>query len=104
MGIRTPVPDDGNASHTEQRRAAVLRIINLFSKRLVSFLRQYIPHLRTECALQGILKQSYNVLRDALADFQRYVPDESVANDYVHGSAEDFPSFDIAHKIQRRLF
>src|SRR5579872_2996606 len=104
MRVRTSVPDDGNASYTQQRRAAVFRVIDLFSKSLVSFFREHISNLRTQCALQSVLKQPHNVLRDAFADFQRHVPDEPVANDDIHGSTENFSSLDIADKIQRRLF
>src|SRR5467141_5098869 len=34
VGIRTAVADDANAAHTQERRAAVLRIINRLSQRL----------------------------------------------------------------------
>src|SRR5579864_1324101 len=99
MCVGTSVPDDGHAFYAQQGRAAVFRIVNLLAKIPVRFLGKNVAHLRTEGALQGILQQSYNVLRDAFADLQRHVADESVANDYIHGAAKNLAPLDIAHKI-----
>src|SRR5260370_13352061 len=41
VGVRTAMPDHANAAHAQERRAAVLRVINLLSQSLAGAFRKH---------------------------------------------------------------
>jgi len=83
VGVRTPMTDHTNAADAQQRRAAVLRIINRLPKRLESSLRKHSPHLRKERTIDRFPQQPKNLKRQAFANLQRDVADKAVADDDI---------------------
>src|SRR6266849_577020 len=84
VGVRTPMPDHANTAHAQQRRAAVLRVINRLSQRLEGAFRKHPAHLRNQRAVDGSAQQAKNLKRQAFANLERNVANESIADDHVH--------------------
>src|ERR1700676_2560694 len=96
--------DDANATDTQKRSAAVLRVINGLAQSLQSAARKKKSDLRCERALDRLFQQPENLHGKAFADFQGDIADEAVADNYVHVSGEKISTFDVADKMDRALF
>src|SRR5882724_131464 len=103
VGVRTPMTDHTNAADAQQRRAAVLRIINRLPQRLESSLRKHSPHLRKERTIDRLPQQPKNLKRQAFANLQRDVADKAVADDDIHAARKKIPAFHISHEVYRTL-
>src|SRR5712664_3401667 len=86
VGVRTPMPDHADTAHAQQRRAAVLRVINRLSQRLEGAFRKHPAHLRNQRTVHGLPQQAKNLKRQAFANLQRDVADESITHDDIHVS------------------
>src|SRR6185295_6860976 len=84
---------------SQQRRAAVFRVVELFFKLLKRRARQHRSSLRLNGCLQLVLQQSHYELEYSFADFERNVPRESIANDDVHLSRVHIATLDVADKV-----
>src|SRR5579872_543854 len=104
LGVRTAVANHANAADPQQRRAAILRVIDRLPQALQGAARKEKSNLRGQRALDGLLQQSENLYGKTLADFQGDIADESVTHDHVHVSREKISAFDIADKMHRELF
>src|SRR5205807_6149394 len=95
VGVGTAMPDHANAAHAQERRAAVLRIINRLSQGLEGPLRKLPAHLGNQRAVHGLPQQPKNLERQAFANFQGDVAHEPVAHDDIHVAGKQIPAFDI---------
>src|SRR6266850_553001 len=86
VGVRTAVTDHADAADTQQRRAAVLRVVNRLSQRLEGAFRKHRAHLRKDGSVQRLFQQTENLKRQAFANLQRDISHESVAHNHVHVS------------------
>src|SRR6267143_2358472 len=86
VGVRTAVTDHADAADTQQRRAAVLRVVDRLSKRLEGAFRKHCAHLRKDGSVQRLFQQAENLKRQSFANLQRDVSHESVAHNHVHVS------------------
>src|ERR1700730_1555731 len=99
VGVRTAVANHADASDTQQRRAAVLRVINRLSQRLEGAFRKHRAHLREDGSVQRLFQQTENLKRQAFANLQRDIPHESVADNDVHLSRKKIAAFDISYEM-----
>src|SRR5260370_10779863 len=60
IGVRTPMPDHANAAHTQQRRSAVLPVVNGLLQPLESPLRKHRTNLGHQRTLQRFPEQPKN--------------------------------------------
>ncbi len=95
------MPDHANAPHAQQRRAAVLRVINRLSQRLEGTFRKHSAHLGNQRAVHGLAQQAKNLKRQAFANLQRDVAHESIAHDHIHIPGKKIAAFDISDKMHR---
>src|SRR6202030_1010340 len=101
--VRTPVRYNAHAAHTQQRRAARFRIIDLF---LQSFQRspgKQESHLRSQRTIDRFPQQPKNLKRQPFANLQRDISHKSIANDHIHFARKKVAAFDVAHKMHRAL-
>ena len=96
--------DDANAAHAQERRAAVLRVIDRLLQAFQSTTRKKESDLRRQRALDGFFQQAKNLDGKTFADFQRDIADETIAHDHVHVSGEKISAFDIADKVHGAFF
>ena len=101
---RAAVTDDAQARDAEQRRAAVLRIVDALAEAPERPPRQQVAHLARERALQLLAEQLLDHLDQALAQLQRDVAGEAVAHDDVGLAREHVAGFDVADERERRRF
>ncbi len=95
--------DDADAAHAQERRAAVLRVINRLSQRFKGAFRKHPTHLRNQRAVDGSAQQAENLKRQAFANLERNVANESIADDHVHVAGKKISTLDIADKMHGTL-
>src|SRR5207245_10109468 len=95
--------DNANPAKPELRRAPILRVINRLSQNLKGPLRKHPTHLRNQRAVDGPPQQSENLKREAFANLERDVANESIAHDHVHVTGKKISAFDIADKMHGTL-
>ena len=97
------MPNHANAAHAQQRRAAVLRVINRLTQGLEGAFRKHSAHLRNQRTVHGLPQQPKNLERQAFANLQCDVTHESVAHNHIHIAGKQIAAFDIADKMNRTL-
>src|SRR5262245_14615374 len=102
LGRRPAVADDREAGDAEQRRAAVLGIVDAAAEPPERPSRQQVADLAGKGPLQLVAKQRFHGLYQSLARLQYHVAGEPVADDDVRRSAVDFTTLDVADEIERR--
>src|SRR5260370_23554318 len=103
VGVRTSMPNHANAAHTQQRRSAVLRVVNGLLQPLEGPLGEQRTHLRKDGTPQRLPEQPKNRNRQPFANFQRDVSHETIANDHVDVAGKKIAAFDVSDKLHRAL-
>ena len=91
--------DDGDAGDAEQRRAAVLRVVDAAAEAPERPPRQQRADPHRERARQLLAQQVLDDLDEPFADLQRDVAGEAVADDHVGVAAVDVAPFDVADEV-----
>jgi len=90
------VADDRHSAHAEQRRAAVLRVVE-----------DAKDVLEVGASLTGLgqvrLEKADDEARDRLVELQQHVAHETVAHGDVAGALDDVAALDIAHETDAGL-
>ena len=95
--------DDADAADAEQRRAAVLGIIDAFLEIEEGAFRQDVADLAGNGGLERLAEEVADHLDETLADLEGDVADEAVADDHVDVAAVDVAAFDVADVVQVRF-
>src|SRR5579859_1485548 len=103
IGVRTAMADHANAAHSEQRRTAILGVINLLLQPTKRALRQHSRELRNQRTLQRLSHEGKKLKRQTFANLQRDVADEPIANNHVHFAREKIAAFHVPHIVQMGL-
>ena len=99
---RAAVADDAQPGDAEQRRAAVLRVVDALAEPPERAPRQQVADLARKRALQLLAEQRPRPSRPALRSLQHDVAGEAVADDHVGVAAVDLARLDVADEVQRR--
>ena len=102
LGRRPAVTDDAEAVQTEQRRTAELGIVDASPEASKRLAREEVADSRPERRRQLLVQQSFDRLDEALADLQRDVPGEPVADDHVGVARVHVTTLDVADETHRR--
>ena len=102
LGARPAVADDGDAGDAEQRRAAVFRVVDAPAEMPQRPPRQQRSDAHRDRARQLLAQQILHHVDEPLADLQRDVAGEAVADDHVGVAAVDIARLDVADELQRR--
>ena len=96
------VTDDGDALESEQRRSAVLGVVEALLEVLEGRTRQQIAHLAGDGGVQRLLENGAHRLDQSLADLERDIAHKAIADDDVGASVVKVAAFDIAQKVERQ--
>ena len=83
------MPDDAETVQADERRAAVLRAVDALAESAERLPRQQIADARAERRRQLVVQQALDGLDQPLADLQRHVAGEAVADDHVDVAGVD---------------
>ncbi len=100
VAIGTSVADDADAFDTEQRRSAVLGIVDPLAEILECAPRQNVAHLAGQIGFQRFSQHRLDRVHETFADLEGHIADESVADDDVGGAAVEIAPLDVADEIQ----
>ena len=92
--------DDGDTVDAKERRAAVLGVIDAAAEAPKRTPRQERSNPHGDRTRQLLAQERFHHLDDTLADLQRHVPGEPVADDDVCLAAVDVAGLDVADKRQ----
>src|SRR5689334_8917574 len=95
------MPDDDQPGDTNQRRAAVLRIIEPPAESPERATGQQITNLTRKRPPQLVTEQRLHCLDETLAGLEHHVAGEPVTHHHVRHAAIDLSSFDVAYEIDR---
>src|SRR5579863_2448270 len=104
IGIRRSVSDEANALHAQQRRSAVLGVIQAFFEISKRAARKQIPDLAGDRSFERFFEGIANQVGYAFGNLQRDIAHETVSDDDIHFTVVQIASFNVADKIQRQLF
>src|SRR5208283_1779619 len=102
--IGRPMADDAYTLNTQQRRAAVLGIVEALLEIGEGLAREQKSDLAADGRLQRLLEQEAHRLDHAFGDFQRDVADEAVAHQHIGLAVVQIAPFDVAHEVHGQLF
>src|SRR5450759_102569 len=83
LRVRAPVPDETGPVHAEERRAAVLAVVEAFLEGTESVLRKQKAHRRLKAAGDLLFERLLHEVREALGDLEDDVSREAVRDDDV---------------------
>ena len=89
LALRAAVADDADPAHAQQRRAAVLGVVEPLLEIGEGGLGEHVADLARDGGLQGFLQHALDHVHQAFADLQSHVADEAVADDDVGLAAVD---------------
>ena len=101
LGRRAAMTDDAQAIQADERRAAVLGGVDALAKSAERLSRQQVADARAERRRQLVVQQALDRLDQPLADLQRHVAGESVADDHVDVAGVHVTAFDVADELDR---
>ena len=81
--VRRAVPDDAHPAHAQQRRAAVLPVIQPAPEVVKGLPREQRAHLRRHRPRQRLAQHVAHKAAHALAGLQRHVAHKAVAHNHV---------------------
>jgi len=96
--------DDGDAFESEQRRSAVLRVIETLLEICERVARKQEAELARDSGLQRFLENGADGLDETFADLERDVANKAVTDDDIGASVVEVAAFDVAEKIDRQSF
>ena len=97
-----PWPTSTRPDDAEQRRAAVLGVVDALAEAPERPARQQVADLARERARQLFAQQLLDHLDQAFAQLQHDVAGEAVADDDVGAAREDVAGLDVADEVERR--
>src|SRR5258706_13227771 len=100
--IGAAVGDNRHAIQSDQRRAAVLRIVETTVRLLQRFAAHQIAEPAGYIFFEGAFQNFTGKARNAFHRLQRDVTGKAVTNHHVDFTIENYGSFDIADIIDRR--
>src|SRR5688572_22169205 len=101
---RAAVADEDDAVDAEQRRAAVLGVVELLLQALEGGPHEERAELRLEVATDLLARALGNVADHGLGQLEHHVAGEAVGDDHVHLAPQDVPALDVADEVHvRRL-
>ncbi len=101
--IRRSVRDDADALDAQQRRSAVLGVVEALFEIGERAARQQRSDLPRDGCFERFLKSGADQVGDAFGNLQGDIADESVGDDHIDFSIVEIAAFDVADKIQRKL-
>ena len=102
VSIGPAVANDGDSLDPEQRRAAVLRIIQPPLESAKRILGKDVADLCRQRLLKFLAEHRDERFDQSFTEFQRDVAREPVTNDNVDFAFENVAAFDVADEIDRR--
>ena len=102
LALERPWPTIVTPADAEQRRAAVFRVVHAPAEAPERAPRQQRSDAHRDRARQLLAQQRLDHLDQALADLQRHVAGEPVADDDVGVAAVDVARLDVADEVERR--
>ncbi len=97
--VRRAVADDADAAHAEQRRAAVLGVVEALLEVVEGLAREQRADLRGDGGLERLAQQRADQFGGALAGLEGDVADEAVADRDVGVAVEEVAAFDVADEV-----
>src|ERR1017187_5055291 len=100
VGVGPAVADDARAAHAQQRRAAVFGIIQALLEGGEGVLGDDVSDFAGDGGFESLAQEVLDHVAQTLADFQRDVADEAVADHHVDVAGIDVAAFDIADEVE----
>src|SRR5689334_10506530 len=100
LGVRASMADDANAFQSEKWGSSVFGVIDSFFEVLKCTLCQQRPKLAAETLPHRLTKHFANNFYETLADFERHIAYEAVANNDIDGSGVHITPFHVANEVQ----
>ena len=94
--------DDAHPAHAQQRRTAVLPVIQSAAEFVEGLPRQQRSHLCGYGAGQRLAQHVAHKAANTFAGLQRHVAHKAVAHNHVRQSAEDVAPFHVADELDRQ--
>src|SRR5579864_8774302 len=101
-GLRAPVAHDADAVDPQQRRAAVLGVVEPQRERLEARARERDAEAHEQAAAQLFAEQAEDAEGETFAELEDDVADEPVAHHDVGGAGKDAAPLDVADEPQAR--
>src|SRR5215469_9763696 len=99
ISVGAAMADDANAAHSQQRGAAILRIIHASLEGAERGLGNYVADLARDGGFERFTQQELHHVRHALADLEHHIADEAIAYYYVDYAGIDITAFHISNEI-----
>src|SRR5205823_8355509 len=102
-GIGGSVADNGHASYTQKRSAAVFGIVQTFLEVDKSPAGKQSADLRGDGGAQRFFQENANRFNQAFGNFQSDVADKSIADDDIDAAIVEVAAFHVANEVQRQF-
>src|SRR5664279_1901673 len=103
LRIRAPVPDETGPVHAEERRPAVLAVVEALLEGTEGVLREQEAHRRLKAAGDLLFERLLHKVREALGDLEDDVPREAVRYDHVDVAPVDVAALDVPDEMETGL-